>query len=128
MASSLTEVIFTGSPKYKTFEDMRDALHQDYRPNKIIIWNENEKTSKQLPLAKGKSMVDKAPAVYLCQKETCHPPVQTGKALANLLELPPEIRLNIFNYEKQIENAQKEEQGKFLGVMDQIFKHSGLKK
>ncbi|SVD97993.1 uncharacterized protein METZ01_LOCUS450847, partial [marine metagenome] len=53
---------------------------------------------------------------------------QSGKALTNLLELPPEIRLNIFNYEKQIENAQKEEQDKFLGVMDQIFKHSGLKK
>ena len=128
MASSLTEVIFAGPRKDPTFEDMQDALHQDYCPNKIIIWNENEKASKQLPLANGKSVVNGTPAVYLCQKETCHPPVQTGKALANLLELPPEIRLNIFNYEKQIENAQKEEQGKFLGVMDQIFKHSGLKK
>ena len=85
MASSLTEVIFAGPRKDPTFEDMRDALHQDYRPNKIIIWNENEKASKQLPLAKGKSVVNGTPAVYLCQKETCHPPVQTGKALANLL-------------------------------------------
>lgn len=128
IASSLTELIFTGSREHQTFEDMRDALHQDYRPNKIVIWNENEKVSKQLPLTKGKSVIDGVPAVYLCQKETCHPPVQTGKALANLLEPPPEIRLNIFDYDKQIENAQKEEQGKFLGVMDQIFRHSGLKK
>jgi len=29
---------------------------------------------------------------------------------------------------KQIKDAETEEQGKFLGVMDQIFKHSGLKK
>jgi len=128
MTSSLTELIFTGSREHQAFLDMRDAMNQDYRPNKIVIWNENEKASKQFPLAKGKSAVDDIPAVYLCQKETCHPPVQTGKALANFLEPPPEIRLNIFDYEKQIENAQKEEQGKFLGVMDQIFKHSGLKK
>ena len=127
MASSPIEVIFAGSRECQTFEDMRNVLHQDYRPNKIVIWNENEKASEELPLAKGKSAIDGTSAVYLCQKETCYPSVRTGKALTNLLEPPPEIRLNIFDYEKQIENAQKEEQGKFLGVMDQIFKHSGLK-
>ena len=128
MSAPLMEVIFTGSREYHTFEDMLDALNQDYRPNKVVIWNENDKTAKQFPMARGKYAVGGSPSVYLCQKETCHPPVQTGKALTNLLELPPEIRLNIFNYEKHMESAQKEEQGKFLGVMDQIFKHSGLKK
>jgi len=46
----------------------------------------------------------------------------------NLLETPPEIRLNIFDYDKKISDSKKEEQGRFLGVMDQIFKYSGLKK
>jgi hypothetical protein len=64
----------------------------------------------------------------LCQKQTCHPPVKTGKALMNLLETPPEIRLNIFDYDKKIADSKKEEQERFLGVMDQMFKHSGLKK
>ena len=128
MASSPTEAVFAGSREHPAFEDMRDALHQDYRPNKVTAWSENEEIINLLPLTEGKSSFDGNPSVYLCQKETCHPPVQTGKALTNLLEPPPEIRLNIFDYEKQIENAQKEEQGKFLGVMDQIFKHSGLKK
>lgn len=127
MSASLTEAIFAGPSEHQIFEDMRDALHQDYRPNKIIAWNNNEKASKLIPLIKGKSSNEGTPAVYLCQREICHSPVKSGKALVNLLEPPPEIRLNIFNYEKQIEDAEKEEQKKFLGVMDQIFKHSGLK-
>lgn len=128
LSSSITEVIFSGSYTHHAFGDMRDALYQDYRPNKIVLWSENKNVLKQLPLAKGKTSVDSTPVIFLCQNGTCYPPVKTGKALIDLLESPPEIRLNIFNYEKQIENTQKEEQGKFLGVMDQIFKHSGLKK
>ena len=106
---------------------MRDALHQDYRPNKIIAWSQNEKSSSLIPLTAGKSTEGGNPLVYICQQETCHPPVKSGKALINLIKPPPEIRLNIFNYDKLIDDAGKAEQGKFLGVMDQIFKQSGLK-
>ena len=127
MTCSLTEVIFTGNLEDSSFEDMRDSLHQDYRPNKVIAWNKNDQASRLIPITEGKSAIDGAPAVYVCQQEICHPPVNSGKALANLLKPPPEIRLNIFDYDKQIKDAEKEEQGKFLGVMDQIFKHSGLK-
>ena len=127
MICSLTEVIFTGNLEDSSFEDMRDSLHQDYRPNKVIAWNKNDQASRLIPITEGKSAIDGVPAVYVCQQETCHPPVNSGKALANLLKPPPEIRLNIFDYDKQIKDAETEEQGKFLGVMDQIFKHSGLK-
>ena len=127
MTCSLTEVIFTGNLEDSSFEDMRDSLHQDYRPNKVIAWNKNDQASRLIPITEGKSAIDGASAVYVCQQETCHPPVNSGKALANLLKPPPEIRLNIFDYDKQIKDAETEEQGKFLGVMDQIFKHSGLK-
>ncbi|KMP11012.1 hypothetical protein UZ36_05885 [Candidatus Nitromaritima sp. SCGC AAA799-C22] len=122
------EAVFAGPCEHPAFEDLRDALHQDYRPNKVTLWNENEKTSNLLPPAEGKSAVGGNPAVYLRQDQTCHPPVQSGKALANLLKPPPEIRLNIFDYDKKVADAGKKEQEKFLGVMDQIFKHSGLKK
>ena len=128
MTCSLTEVIFTGNLEDSSFEDMRDSLHQDYRPNKVIAWNKNDQASRLIPITEGKSAIDGSPSVYVCQEETCHPPVSSGKALSSLLKPPPEIRLNIFDYDKQIKDAEMEEQGKFLGVMDQIFKHSGLKK
>ena len=127
MECSPTEIIFTGAPKHPSFDDMRDALHQDYRPNKIIAWSQNEKSSSLIPISSGKLAEGENPSVYICQQETCHPPVKSGKALINLIKPPPEIRLNIFNYDKLIDDAGKVEQGKFLGVMDQIFKQSGLK-
>ena len=127
MTCSLTEVIFTGNLEDSSFEDMRDSLHQDYRPNKVIAWNKNDQASRLIPITEGKSAIDGGPSVYVCQQETCHPPVSSGKALSSLLKPPPEIRLNIFDYDKQIKDAETEEQGKFLGVMGQIFKHSGLK-
>jgi uncharacterized protein len=128
MACSLTEIVFAGALENPIFEDMRDSLHQDYRPNKVVAWNNNSQSSELIPLSNLKSASTGIPAVYVCQEETCHPPVNSGKALANLLKPPPEIRLNIFDYDKQIKDAEKEEQGKFLGVMDQIFRQSGLKK
>jgi uncharacterized protein YyaL (SSP411 family) len=127
MECSPTEVIFTGESEHPAFDDMRDALHQDYRPNKIIAWSQNKKSSSLIPVSSGKLTEDGNPSVYICQQETCHPPVKSGKALINLIKPPPEIRLNIFNYDKLIDDVGKAEQGKFLGVMDQIFKQSGLK-
>jgi uncharacterized protein len=127
MASSITEVVFTGALENSALEDMRDALYQDYRPNKAVVWNNNGQASELIPLSRGKSSIEGTSAAYICEQETCHSPVKSGKALSNLLKPPPEIRLNIFNYDKQIKDTEKEEQGKFLGVMDQIFKQSGLK-
>ncbi len=128
MSEPPMEVVFSGPKEHLVFEDMNNVLSQDYRPNKVVLFSEDGKETGRLPLAEGRFVTDGEPAVYLCQKQTCHPPVKTGKALMNLLETPPEIRLNIFDYDKKISDSKKEEQGRFLGVMDQIFKYSGLKK
>jgi len=128
MSEPPMEVVFSGPREHSAFEDMSNVLGQDYRPNKVVLFSGNEKKLGKLPLAEGKTVTDGEPAVYLCQKQTCHPPVKTGRALMNLLETPPEIRLNIFDYDKKIADSKKEEQERFLGVMDQMFKHSGLKK
>ncbi|SVC07401.1 uncharacterized protein METZ01_LOCUS260255, partial [marine metagenome] len=51
MACSPTEVVFTGALEDPTFQDMRDALHQDYRPNKVVAWNKNDQASRLIPIA-----------------------------------------------------------------------------
>lgn len=117
-----TEVIFAGPIKEPAFEEMWRVLHTDYRPNKVIIWNENGKTT--LPLAEGKS--SSKPTVYICQNGTCHPPVNSGNALDRLLERPKEIRLNIFDEEKKNAQILEQEQNRFMGVMGQILEQSGI--
>ncbi len=124
--SSPTEVIFTGPKDDPAFKEMQAAVQEDYRPNKILLWSENEKVQNELPLTQGKTAVKGEPTVYLCQKQTCHPPVQSGKALTNILERPQEIRLNIFDIDKHAKEVQAKEQDKFLDAMGEIFKHSGL--
>ena len=64
--------------------------------------------------------------VYLCQKGTCHPPVNSGKAFDRLLERPHEIRLNIFDEDKKNAQILEQEQNNFMGVMGQIFQQSGI--
>jgi uncharacterized protein YyaL (SSP411 family) len=127
-ASSLspTEAIFAGAKDSSEFEEIWKVLHSDYRPNKVVIWNENEKIGKLLPLAEGKTSNQSETSVYLCQKGTCHPPINTSKALHRLLEPPQEIRLNIFDENKKNAEILEQEQNNFMGVMGQIFQQSGI--
>ncbi len=120
------EAVFAGSKAHPSFAEMWKVLHTDYRPDKVVIWNEKKTSGTLLPLAEGKTAEKGAPTVYLCQKNTCHAPVQTGKALDKLLEKPQEIRLNIFNREKKNAKILEQEQANFMGVMGDIFQQTGL--
>ncbi len=123
-----TEVVFAGSRDHASFDEMLKVLHTDYRPNKVVLWNESETTGDLLPLAAGKVAEKGEPTVYLCQNTTCHAPVQTGTALNKLLERPQEIRLNIFNQEKKNAQILEQEQANFMGVMGNIFQQIGIQK
>jgi uncharacterized protein len=122
------EVVFAGPKDDSSFDEMWKVLHADYRPNKIIIWNEDKTTGDLLPLAEGKTAEKGEPTVYLCQNTTCHAPVQTGTALNKLLDRPQEIRLNIFDEEKKNAQILEQEQANFMGVMGNIFQQVGIQK
>ena len=119
---SPTEVIFAGPKEDAMFDEMWKVLHTDYRPNKVVVWNENGESN--LPLAEGKNSSELT--VYICQKGTCHPPVKTAKALDRLLERPQEIRLNIYDENKKNAQILEQEQNNFMGVMGKIFQQSGI--
>lgn len=120
------EVVFVGPKDSAEFGKMWKTLHTDYRPDKAVIWNENEQTEKLFPMGKGKASKQGETAVYLCQKGACHPPVNTAKALDRLLERPQEIRLNIFDENKKNAQILEQEQNNFMGVMGRIFQQSGI--
>jgi hypothetical protein len=126
LESAPTEVVFAGPRDHASFDEMLKVLHTDFRPNKVVLWNENETTGDLLTPAKGKAAEMGEPTVYLCQNTTCHAPVQSGKALDKLLERPQEIRLNIFDEDKKKAQILEQEQANFLGVMGNIFQQSGI--
>lgn len=120
------EIVFSGPCEGPSFEEMMRVVQQDYRPGKILIGGKG--AEKLLPLAMGKTAIKGEPTVYLCQNQTCHAPVQDAKALLNLLENPPLIKLNIFDKDKYVAEKTAEETSNFLNAMSKIFKHSGLGK
>lgn len=122
------EVVFAGPRDHASFGEMQKVLHTDYRPNKVVLWKEDESTGDLLPLVQGKTAEKGEPAVYLCQNTTCHAPVQTGTALNKLLERPQEIRLNIFDEDKKNAQILVDEQANFMGVMGNIFQQIGIQK
>ena len=123
---SPVEVVLAGPRDQPEFEKLLHTVYQDYRPNKVVLWSGEPGVQEKLPLAEGRSAVKAEPTVYVCQKQTCHPPVQSADALDRLLERPPEIRLNLFDRQKKIEDMRKEQEGNFLNVMGDIFRHTGL--
>ena len=122
------EVVFAGPRDHASFDEMLKTLHVDYRPNKVVLWNEKETTYELLAPARGKVAENLEPSVYLCQNTTCHAPVQTGMALNKLLERPQEIRLNIFDEDKKNAKILEQEQANFMGVMGNIFEQIGIQK
>jgi uncharacterized protein len=125
---SPVEVVFSGPRDHVSFDEMLKVLHADYRPNKVLLWNESHSTGNLLPLANGKVTEKGKPTVYLCQNTTCYPPVQTGVALNKILERPQEIRLNIFDEGKKNAQIIEQEQANFMGVMGNIFQQIGIQK
>ena len=119
---SPTEVVFAGPKEDTVFDEMWKVLHTDYRPNKVVVRSENGESN--LSLAEGKNSIE--PTVYVCQKGTCHPPVNSAKALDRLLERPQEIRLNIFDENQKNAQILEQEQNNFMGVMGKIFQQSGI--
>ena len=120
------EVVLAGPLDHSETEKFLHMVYQDYRPNKVVIWSGEAGVQEKLPLAEGRPAVKGEPTAYVCQKQTCHPPVQSADALDRLLERPPEIRLNLFDRDKKIEDMRKEQEGNFLNVMGDIFRHTGL--
>jgi uncharacterized protein YyaL (SSP411 family) len=126
--ASPVEIILAGSREDPIFKELVQAAQADFRPNKILMWNDAKDSIKWLPAVDGRTAVMDKPTAYICQKGTCHPPVHSAEALTNLLENPPIIKLNIFDKDKYLNDMGNKEQTNFLNAMSDIFKHSGFNK
>ncbi|MGV7221633.1 MAG: thioredoxin domain-containing protein [Nitrospinales bacterium] len=126
--ASPVEIILAGSREDPIFKELVMAAQADFRPNKLLMWNNAKDSSTWLPAVEGRTAVMDKPTAYICQKGTCHPPVHSAEALTNLLENPPIIKLNIFDKDKYLNDMGNKEQTNFLNAMSDIFKHSGFNK
>jgi uncharacterized protein len=76
-----TRIVVVGQRNSSKFLEMLGAAHSVYQPNKIILGNDGAvgEFSKTLP-AKGEV------TVYVCEGNTCRPPIDNGKALKEIIK------------------------------------------
>ncbi len=127
-AGSLTEIVLSGSDAKPEYEELVNRVYLDFRPSKVVVGYPGAELEKRVPLAQDRGAIMGKPTVYLCQKQTCHPPVTTAEDLDGQLDRPPIIQLNIYDQEGVTKDMEKKEQENFMNAMSQIFKFSGLDK
>ncbi len=127
-AGALTEIVLSGPESGPEFEELVNRVYQDFRPSKVVVGYPGAEHEDQVPLSQDRGPIMGKPTVYLCQKQTCHPPVTSAEDLDGQLTRPPIIQLNIYDQEGAVKDMEKNEQENFLNAMSQIFKFSGLDK
>ncbi len=127
-AGALTEIVVSGPSTGTESEELMDRIYHDFRPSKIVVGYPGAEHEKKVPLSQDRGAIMGKPTVYLCQNQTCHPPVTSAEDLDGQLKRPPIIQLNIYDQEGAEKDMEKNEQENFLNAMSQIFKFSGLDK
>jgi uncharacterized protein YyaL (SSP411 family) len=87
--ASTKEVVIIGDPQGADTQALLETVHGHYLPNKVLVVAHPDQVaglSQRLPLLAGRTQIDGAATVYVCENYTCGLPVTDPEALQKLLE------------------------------------------
>ena len=80
------EIVVVGTRGEAMTESLLATVHRRYLPNRAVLVVEAARAGESdLPLAVGKTSVSGQPTAYVCQRQTCSPPVTESQQLDLLL-------------------------------------------
>ena len=81
------EIVVVGTRGDTLTESFLSTVHQRYLPNRavLVIKSTRRAGESELALAAGKTSVNGQPTAYVCQRQTCSPPVTETHQLDLLL-------------------------------------------
>jgi uncharacterized protein YyaL (SSP411 family) len=81
------EIVVVGTRGEPTTESLLATVHRRYVPNRTVQVVEAVRRAGEpdLPLAEGKTSMNGQPTAYVCQRQTCSPPVTESHQLELLL-------------------------------------------
>ncbi len=80
------EIVVVGTRGDAMTESLLSTVHRRYLPNRAVLVVEASRAGESdLPLAAGKTSVNGQPTAYVCQRQTCSPPVTESHQLDLLL-------------------------------------------
>jgi hypothetical protein len=82
------EIVVVGTRGEATTEALLSTVHRRYLPNHTVLVVEATRRAGEsdLALAAGKTSVNGQPTAYVCQRQTCSPPVTESQRLNLLLQ------------------------------------------
>ena len=84
--TSPQEIVIVGTRGDAMTESLLSTVHRRYLPNRAVLVVEASRAGEsELPLAAGKTSVNGQPTAYVCQRQTCSPPVTESHQLDLLL-------------------------------------------
>ena len=85
--AKVKEVAVIGDPTATETRALLATVFNKFRPNKVVVHSAGATAQDaKLPLLRGKTLVNGAPAAYVCQNYTCKRPVTTTAELAKSLD------------------------------------------
>jgi len=83
------EVAFVGDLGRRATRDLVEPVHRAFLPGVVLALLDPESpgAAEEIPLLRGKTLVDGAEAAYVCRNFACRAPVTTPDALEEALEL-----------------------------------------
>ena len=86
------EIVIVGHRGSEDTHALLQAAHRPYLPVKVLLLVEPGQSTSSLPivgsLLAGKGMKENRATAYVCQQQSCSPPVTDPEALVSLLEAP----------------------------------------
>jgi uncharacterized protein YyaL (SSP411 family) len=81
------EIVVVGNRGDARTEALLSTVHRRYLPNRAVLVVEASRRAGEsdLPFAAGKTNVNGQPTAYVCQRQTCLPPVTESHQLDLLL-------------------------------------------
>jgi uncharacterized protein YyaL (SSP411 family) len=82
------EIAIAGDPGAEAIRPLLAAVHQAYRPGAALALRDpvnGEEHERVVPWLRGKTLVEGAPAVYLCRNHVCQAPITDARELERAL-------------------------------------------
>ena len=81
------EIAIVGDPTEPATKELIDEVYRHYLPNKVValLRPSDSHADDELPLLKGKKLIDGKPAAYVCENFRCRLPVSSPQKLAREL-------------------------------------------
>ena len=81
------EIVILGPREHPVTQAMLTTVQQHYIPNRVVLTagQTGAGDTSELPLIKGKGCLDGRPTAYVCQGQTCSPPVTDAHQLEEML-------------------------------------------